>query len=86
MSVLYIETMHKTMTEAPAKMKRCKSLTSVNFNAILHNSNLMNINFGKLHYQKMPFSYANYSINLMLYVQPSEAIISIINVNEKKNS
>ena len=51
MSVLYVETMHKEMTEATTQMKRHKSLTSVNFNAFLHNSNLMNINFAKLHYQ-----------------------------------
>ena len=78
--------MHKTMQEAPAQMKRCKSLKSINFNGILHNTNLMGVNFRKLHYWWMPFSYAHYSINLMLYVQPLEAIISITVVNENNST
>ena len=73
------------MTEAPAQMKRCKSLKSINFIGQSTNSNLMNINFEILQYQEIAFSYANYSVNLMLYVQPLKVIITIRTVKENNS-
>ena len=38
----------------------------------------MKINFGKLPYQCMSFSYANHSVNQILYAQSLKAFIDII--------
>ena len=42
--------MQKTHVRLQSQMKRCKSLKSIKFNGLSPNSNLMNINFGQLHY------------------------------------
>ena len=65
--------------------KKMQVIKTINCKQLSANSNLMIINFGKLHYQWMPFSYANYSVNLILFIQSLQAIISIISVNVKKN-
>ena len=55
-----------------------QNIKTISCNILSHNSNLMNINFGKLHYQRMLFSYENNAINLMSFNQPLKAIMGII--------
>ena len=64
------------MKEVPGPNEKMQVIETINCNGLSLNNTLMNINFEILHYQWIPFSY--YSVNLMLYVQPLEAIISII--------
>ena len=42
----------------------------------------MYVNLEILHYQSITFSYVNYFLNLMPYIQSLEAIIGIINDSE----
>ena len=70
--------MHKTIEEAPGPNKKMQVIETISCKQLSPNSNLMNINFEKSHYQRMPFSYANYSVNLMSFTQSLKAIISII--------
>ena len=63
--------------------QKMQNIKTINYNGLSLNINLMNINFGKLHYQWMPFSYANYAVNLMSFNQSLKAIITIMTVNKK---
>ena len=66
------------MKEASRPKQKMQVIETINCNGLLHNSILMNINFEISHYWWIPFPYANYSVNLMSFIQSLKAIVSII--------
>ena len=45
--------MHKSMTEVPGPHEKVQVITTINCDVLTANINLMNINYGNLHYQQI---------------------------------